>query len=173
MNKVVLMGRLTADPELKTTQSGKSFVDFSLAVNRPKAKDATETVADFIRCRAWQKSAEFLCKYFGKGRLMAIGGHIQTGSYENKEGAKVFTTTVVVDDVHFTGDRGNNQNQQNGGAPQYQNQQNQQPPYQGAPQNQQYQQPNPYQQQSVPDVPQQNADGYSDVDSFADDDLPF
>lgn len=170
MNKVVLMGRLTADPELKTTQSGKSFVDFSLAVNRPKAKDATETTTDFIRCRAWQKTAEFICKYFSKGRLMAIGGHIQTGSYENKEGAKVFTTTVVVDDVHFTGDRGNNQNQQNGGAPQYQNQQNQQyqqpNPYQGAPQNQQCQQPNPYQQQNVPDVPQS-------ADDFMDDDLPF
>ena len=162
MNKVVLMGRLTADPELKTTQSGKSFLDFSLAVNRPKPKDATESVADFIRCRAWQKRAEFICKYFSKGRLMAIGGHIQTGSYENKEGAKVFTTTVVVDDVYFTGDKGNNQNQQNGGVPQYQNQQNVQ-----------YQQPNPYQQQNVPDMPQQNADGYSDVDSFVDDDLPF
>lgn len=154
MNKVVLMGRLTADPELKTTQSGKSFVDFSLAVNRPKAKDATETIADFIRCRAWQKSAEFLCKYFGKGRLVAVSGRIETSSYE-KDGQKRFSTIVVVDGIHFTGDRGNNENQQN-----------QQPPYQGAPQNQQYQQPNPYQQQSVPDVPQS-------TDDFMDDDLPF
>ncbi len=169
MNKVVLMGRLTADPELKTTQSGKSFVDFSLAVNRPKAKDATETIADFIRCRAWQKSAEFLCKYFGKGRLVAVSGRIETSSYE-KDGQKRFSTIVVVDGIHFTGDKGNNQNQQNGGAPQYQNQQNQQyqqpNPYQGAPQNQQCQQPNPYQQQNVPDVPQS-------ADDFMDDDLPF
>lgn len=169
MNKVVLMGRLTADRELKTTQSGKSFVDFSLAVNRPKAKDATETVADFIRCRAWQKSAEFLCKYFGKGRLVAVSGRIETSSYE-KDGQKRFSTIVVVDGIHFTGDKGNNQNQQNGGAPQYQNQQNQQyqqpNPYQGAPQNQQCQQPNPYQQQNVPDVPQS-------ADDFMDDDLPF
>ncbi len=154
MNKVVLMGRLTADPELKTTQSGKSFVDFSLAVNRPKAKDATETIADFIRCRAWQKSAEFLCKYFGKGRLVAVSGRIETSSYE-KDGQKRFSTIVVVDGIHFTGDKGNNQNQQNGGAPQYQNQQNVQ-----------YQQPNPYQQQNVPDVPQS-------ADDFMDDDLPF
>ena len=99
INKVLLMGRLTADPELKKTGEGISVVRFTLAVNRPKQKDKEQT-ADFISCVAFRQTAEFLCKYFRKGSALIAFGNIRTGSYD-RDGQKVYTTDVIVDEVQF------------------------------------------------------------------------
>ena len=105
LNIVVLMGRLTADPELRTTQSGLSVCRFTLAVDRNYAKAGTEKQTDFINCIAWDKKAEFVSRYFVKGQLVAVDGSIRTGSYTDNNGNKRYTTDVVVDNVNFTGDR--------------------------------------------------------------------
>lgn len=99
MNSVSLMGRLTADPELKTTQNGISYCRFTVAVNR-YSKDGEDT-ADFISCVAWRSTAEFICNYFLKGNKIALIGSIQTGSYTDKDGRKVYTTDVNTDKVFF------------------------------------------------------------------------
>ena len=99
MNNVSLMGRLTADPELKTTQNGISYCRFTVAVNR-YSKDGEDT-ADFISCVAWRSTAEFICNYFLKGNKIALIGSIQTGSYTDKDGRKVYTTDVNTDKVFF------------------------------------------------------------------------
>lgn len=99
INKVILMGRLTADPELKKTGEGISVVRFTLAVNRPKQKDKEQT-ADFISCVAFRQKAEFLCKYFRKGSALIAFGSIRTGSYE-KDGTRIYTTDVIADEVNF------------------------------------------------------------------------
>ena len=99
MNVVTIMGRLTADPELKTTQNGISYCRFTVAVNR-YSKDGEDT-ADFISCVAWRSTAEFICKYFLKGSKIALSGSIQTGSYTDKDGRKVYTTDVNTDKVFF------------------------------------------------------------------------
>lgn len=97
INKVVLVGRLTKDIELRYTQSNKAYTKFTLAVNRTYNKDET----DFIQCVAWDKSAENMSKFVGKGRLLGIDGRIQTGSYDNKDGVRVYTTEVIADSVQF------------------------------------------------------------------------
>lgn len=97
MNNVSLIGRLTKDPDLKTTQSGLSVCRFTVAVDRPYSK---EKQTDFINCIAWRQTADFICKYFTKGQRIALIGSIQTGSYE-KDGSKVYTTEVNVSSVEF------------------------------------------------------------------------
>ena len=97
MNNVTLIGRLTKDPDLKTTQSGLSVCRFTVAVDRPYSK---EKQTDFINCLAWRQTADFICKYFTKGQRIALIGSIQTGSYE-KDGSKVYTTEVNVSSVEF------------------------------------------------------------------------
>ncbi|MBS4769648.1 single-stranded DNA-binding protein [Carnobacteriaceae bacterium zg-ZUI240] len=99
MNIVSLTGRLTADPELKYTQSGISVVRFLLAVNRRFAKDG-QISADFINCQIWNKPAETLAYYTRKGSLIGVVGRIQTGSYE-KDGHRVYTTDVIVESFDF------------------------------------------------------------------------
>lgn len=99
MNFVSLMGRLTADPELKTTQNGISYCRFTVAVNR-YSKDGEDT-ADFISCVAWRSTAESICNYFLKGSKIALIGSIQTGSYTDKDGRKVYTTDVNTDKAFF------------------------------------------------------------------------
>ena len=99
MNSVSLMGRLTADPELKTTQNGISYCRFTVAVNR-YSKDGEDT-ADFISCVAWRSTAEFIDKYFSKGQRTLLSGSIQTGSYTDKDGRTVYTTDVLVDKAEF------------------------------------------------------------------------
>ena len=99
MNSVSLMGRLTADPELKTTQNGISYCRFTVAVNR-YSKDGEDT-DEFISCVAWRSTAEFICNYFLKGNKIALIGSIQTGSYTDKDGRKVYTTDVNTDKVFF------------------------------------------------------------------------
>ena len=107
MNKVVLIGRLTQNPELRYTQAGKEVASFTLAVNRFRKDD----VADFIRCSCWGKTAENLAKYQTKGNQIAIAGRIRTGSYNDKDGKKVYTTEVVADEIEYLGSKRDSQNE--------------------------------------------------------------
>lgn len=100
MNNVQLIGRLTITPELKTTQTGTSLTRFTVAVDRP-VKQGEEKQADFINIVAWNKTAEFVCRYFNKGQKIAIIGSIRTGSYTNNNGDKVYTTDVWASNVEF------------------------------------------------------------------------
>nr|DAN91607.1 MAG TPA: Single strand binding protein [Caudoviricetes sp.] len=95
MNKVMLIGRLVADPEIRYTQSGKAVASYRLAVDRPFKQDGQQE-ADFINCVAWGKTGEFAGNYLRKGTKIAVEGRIQTGSYE-KDGVKHYTTDIVVD----------------------------------------------------------------------------
>lgn len=104
MNKVTLMGRLTKDIELKYSNNNVAVVSFALAVNRKFVKEGEERQADFISCKAFAKTAEFLEKWFKKGSMLAIVGRIQTGSYE-KDGVKHYTTDVIVEDTYFCGSK--------------------------------------------------------------------
>lgn len=104
MNKVVLMGRLTRDPDVRYTQGENSMAiaRYTLAVDRRRSKDNQQgRQADFISCVAFGKAAEFAEKYLRKGTKIAISGRIQTGSYENKDGQKVYTTDVVIEETEF------------------------------------------------------------------------
>ena len=100
MNKVVLMGRLTKEPEMRATQSNTAVCSFSLAVNR-RFKQEGQTDADFINVTAWAKTAEFVGKYFTKGQQVAVIGRIQTRNYDDKDGKKVYVTEVVAEEVYF------------------------------------------------------------------------
>ena len=99
INKVILMGRFTADPELKKTGDGVSVIRFTVAVNRPKQKDK-ERAADFISCVAFRQTAEFISKYFRKGSAIIVFGTIRAGFYE-KDGTRIYTTDVIADEVNF------------------------------------------------------------------------
>ena len=103
MNKVILLGRLTAKPELKYTQSNTAYTRFSVATNRRvrNAEGQWENGADFINVVAWQKNAENIAKFFDKGNMISLEGRIQTGSYDDREGNKRFTTDVVVENFEF------------------------------------------------------------------------
>jgi single-strand DNA-binding protein len=101
LNKAVLMGRLTADPELKYTPSNVAVVRFTLAVERNHAPQGEERKADFIDIQAWRQSAEFVSKYFRKGQLVAVEGAIQTDTYTDKDGIKRKKFEIVADRVHF------------------------------------------------------------------------
>ncbi len=115
INRTVLVGRLTKDPELKYTPSGVPMARFTLAVNRPFSNQQGEKEADFINCIAWRKQAESLSNYMKKGNMVGIEGRIQTGSFEGQDGKRVFTTDVVADSIQFLEARGGNntQGQQN------------------------------------------------------------
>jgi len=111
MNKVIITGRLTADPELRQTQSGVFTCRFTVATDRKYAdKNTGERQADFISCTAWRQTAEFICKYFAKGKMILVEGSLRTGSYPDKNHSDVthYTTEVFVDNVEFCGDKGNN-----------------------------------------------------------------
>ena len=101
LNKVVLIGRLTRDPELRYTSSGIPVARFTLAVNRNYANQQGEREADFIPIVAWRGQAETSARYLNKGRLVAVAGRIQTGSYETPDGQRRYTTEVVADEVRF------------------------------------------------------------------------
>lgn len=100
MNKWIGMGRLTADPQITYANSGTSIATFVVAVDRRFKQDGQPT-ADFIRCKAFGKQAEFIEKYFFKGTKGVFEGRIQTGSYDNNEGKKVFTTDIIIENVEF------------------------------------------------------------------------
>ncbi len=103
-NKVILIGRLVADPELKKTPSGVSVTSFSLAVDRRYNKDE-EKKADFISVVAWRNTAEFICKYFKKGAPILVEGELQTRSWEDQSGGKRYATEVVVSEARFVGSK--------------------------------------------------------------------
>jgi single-strand DNA-binding protein len=105
INSVVLMGRLTADPELKSTQSGVKVCSFTLAVERDFRDKSGERKTDFIRCVAWRETAEFVCKHFQKGYMLAFRGEIQTRETEDNHGNKKFFTDILVQSVSFTGEK--------------------------------------------------------------------
>ena len=116
MNKCILVGNLTRDPELSQTSSGISLCRFSIAVNRSYSNANGEREVDFINIVTWRGLAENCGKYLAKGRKVAVCGQIQTRSYEDKEGAKRYSTEVVADDVEFLGGGGDQQNAGGGGS---------------------------------------------------------
>ncbi|EHD0645896.1 single-stranded DNA-binding protein [Staphylococcus pseudintermedius] len=120
INRVVLVGRLTKDPEFRTTQSGVEVATFTLAVNRNYKNKNGEQQADFINCIVFRKQAENVNNYLNKGNLAGVDGRLQSRSYENQEGRRVFVTEVVCDSVQFLESKNNNQSnnqQQRGQAP--------------------------------------------------------
>lgn len=102
-NRSVLIGRLVADAELRHTQNDVAVASFTVAANRPYKVDGKD-VADFIECVAWRNTAEFVCKYFSKGKPIGVEGALQKRSYDGKDGIKRWTTEIVVDRVFFVGD---------------------------------------------------------------------
>lgn len=112
LNKVILMGRITADPELKQTPNGVSVTSFSLAVERSYSGKDGERQTDFLNCVAWRGTAEFIARYFTKGKMMAVEGSLQTRSYTDKNQNKRVATEVMVDQAHFAGDSGTSKEQQ-------------------------------------------------------------
>ena len=102
LNKVILMGNMCADPELKQTQGGVSVSSFNIAVNRKYSKDGKAEV-DFITIVAWRQQAEFICKYFKKGQAIVIVGELQTRNWTDNQGNKRYATEVVADEVSFGG----------------------------------------------------------------------
>lgn len=157
INRVVLVGRLTKDPELRYTPSGVAMARFTLAVNRTFSNQQGEREADFINCVVWRKQAENSANFLKKGNLAGVEGRIQTGSYEGQDGKRVYTTDVVADSVQFLEPRGNGQASSTGGQ---------------APQNNEQQQYGQQQQNytRVDDDPFSNNSGPVEV---SDDDLPF
>lgn len=124
MNKCVLIGRISTEIELRTTQSGVVMCSFSVAINNGKDKDGNERPADFINCRAWRETANFIAKWFQKGKMIAIEGKFKTDKYQHKSHSDVtmYSSYILIDSVEFCGDKGNSQNQP---APSAQNQQSQ------------------------------------------------
>lgn len=105
MNKAILIGRLCGQPDVRQSQSGTSFARYTLAVDRRFKRDG-EPDADFLNCVAFSKAAEFAEKWLHKGMKIAVTGRIQTGSYTNKDGFKVYTTDIIVDDQEFCESKG-------------------------------------------------------------------
>lgn len=118
-NRVILGGRLTADPELKTTTTGTSLTNFSIAVNRrytPKDGQDNQTATDFITCVAWRQTAEFISKYFKKGSSIAIEGSLQVRQWTDNNNQKRYTTEVVVDQAMFVDSKSDNRNSFDAGS---------------------------------------------------------
>ncbi len=162
LNRVILMGRLTADPELKTTPNGISVTSFSIAVDRTYVKSGEERKADFINIVCWRQSAEFVCRYFGKGSLIAVEGQLQSRSYQAKDGSNRYVVEVIADNVHFTGER--RENSANGYNQSYGNNQSYGAQSYGSA---------PYQQASAPAESYQSGSNSDFQDMPLDDDLPF
>ena len=154
MNVIVLMGRLTADPEFKYAQGNATAVArYTLAVDRMYKKEGGDNT-DFIRCVAFGARAEFAQKYLRKGMKISIRGHLQTGSYKNRDGIRVYTTDVVVDEHDFCESKQSNANSYNNGQAGYQNQTYQNQTYQNQGQSGSYNTGAPqHNQRSVPDNP--------------------
>lgn len=119
VNRVVLVGRLTRDPELRKTQTGKSVLSFTVAVNRRFSQDQS----DFINCVAWDKTADFIANYLGKGSLVSVEGSIQSRSYEDQTGKKVFVQEVNAEQVNSLESRAQRQEREQNTQP-YQSQNN-------------------------------------------------
>lgn len=128
LNKIILMGRLTDNPELKKTASGVNVTSFTIAVDRNYAKNGEERKADFINIVCWRQTAEFVCRYFSKGSLIALEGQLQSRTYQTKDGSTRYVTEVIAEQISFTGERRDNnsatqqtQQQNNGYAQKYSN----------------------------------------------------
>lgn len=168
INRVVMVGRLTKDPEYRTTQSGVSVTTFTLAVNRTFTNAQGEREADFINCVTFRKRAENVNNYLNKGSLAGVDGRVQSRTYENDEGKRVFITEVVAESVQFLDTKNNNQQSYSQNA----NNQPQQQRGQSQPQNnwQQQQQQNKQKAPNQQNNPFANANGPIDI---SDEDLPF
>ena len=150
MNKVILMGRLTKDVEMRQTPNGVSLARFSIAVNRRFTGKDAQQQADFINCVAWRQTGEFIARYFKKGSIIAVVGSIQSRSWDGQDGKKQYATEVNVEEAYFTGSKSES------------GQYNQTPPAQNFNQA-------PQQQGFGDDF---DMDGFSDLDD-SEDDLPF
>jgi len=117
LNRVILIGRLTRDPELRYTPSGVAVTQFTLAVDRPFSNQGGEREADFINIVTWRQLAETCANYLRKGRLTAVEGRIQVRNYDNNEGRKVYVTEVVADNVRFL-ESASSANREDGGGSQ-------------------------------------------------------
>lgn len=162
LNCAVIMGRLTADPELRTTNSGISVTSFSVAVDRSYQRAGTERQTDFINVVAWRQTAEFVTRYFHKGSMIAVQGSIQTRRYQDRNGNNRTAFEIVADQVSFCGSKsetntGNYNNNNYGG--------------------QQQSRPAPQQNNPAPEQPASfstaNTGDFSSLDEGGDDDLPF
>lgn len=171
LNRVILMGRITHDLELRQTPSGVCTLSFSVAVERNYTDQNGERQTDFITCVAWRQQAEFIGKYFSKGRMIALEGSLRSRTYDDKNGSKHYVTEVYVDSVSFTGEpkQGGYQGGSQGG---YQNG--------GYQQNSGYQNQGSYQQNSQPQnnqAPSNDALSIGDIEDFeevlSDDGVPF
>ena len=110
LNKAILMGRLVADPELRSTPQNKTVVSFTIAVNRSFTRQGEQPQTDFLDIVAWGKTAEFVGRYFTKGQQIAIAGRIQTRTWEDKQGNKRKSVEVVAEEVHFAEPKRDNNN---------------------------------------------------------------
>jgi single-strand DNA-binding protein len=154
INRVILVGRITKDPELKYTQSNIAFVQFTIAVNRQFTNQAGEKEADFISCIIWRAQAENLAKFIRKGGLLGIEGRIETRSYDDQDGTRKYVTNVVCDNIQFLESKGSQQDQQSDFTRQQPRSNEQKPSKQ----------------------PKENSNPFENIDSHLDisnDDLPF
>ena len=115
MNKVILVGNLTRDPEYRTTPNGASVCNFSIAVQRRFANQQGVREADFINCVAWRQQADFVHRFFTKGRRIGVVGSLQTRTYDAQDGSKRYVTEVVCDECEFVDSRPNGDGSQSGG----------------------------------------------------------
>lgn len=104
LNSVVMMGRLTADPELRTTPNGVSVTTFTIAVDRPFQKSGSERIADFFDVVVWRSNAEFVTRFFRKGNAICVQGYMTTRTYQDKNGVNRKAYEIVAENVHFTGE---------------------------------------------------------------------
>jgi single-strand DNA-binding protein len=179
MNRVVLVGRLTKDPDLRYTPNGVPVATFTLAVNRPFSSQAGEREADFINCVVWRKPAENVANFLKKGSLAGVDGRIQTRNYEGQDGKRVYVTEVQAESVQFLEPKNASGNASGGGgrsdndhfgAPPREPQGN---PYGGGNQNQrQYQNNNNNNNKGFTKVDDDPFAGNGQID-ISDDDLPF
>ncbi|WP_054859119.1 single-stranded DNA-binding protein [Gracilibacillus sp. JCM 18860] len=156
LNRVVLAGRLTKDPNLRYTPNGVAVANFTIAVNRPFTNQNNEREADFINCVVWRRPAENLANFMSKGNLIGVDGRIQTRNYDNQEGNRVFITEVLAESVQFLESKSGTANQSSNPSPNNsQNQSNQNQPNKPSNNNS-----NPF-------------DGEAEPIDISDDDLPF
>src|SRR5690625_3519577 len=161
LNRVVLVGRLTRDPDLRYTPNGVAVANFTVACNRPFSNQQGEREADFINCVVWRRNAENLANYMKKGSMIGVDGRVQTRRFEGQDGKMVFVTEILAENIQFLESKGTSQNR--GGEPsgfQQNRNQNQFQPNQSQSQNQNQNQEDPFSSSGDP------------ID-ISDDDLPF
>lgn len=177
LNSCNFQGRLAADPELRTTQSGISVTSFRMAIDRSKADEDGNRQVDWLSFTAWRNTAEFICKYFSKGSQMVVESHCQTRKYQDKNGEDRIATEFIVDKAHFCGPKQSNRQEpvDDGGTnpppSTYRNQQPQQMGFSTQSQRQQWQSAEAAPEAVQPSYSQGNADDFSEINDT--DDLPF